>query len=136
MKFLVDANVLSETLKSEPREQVLSWLTAHEPDLLVSPIVLGELEYGILRLPAGRKRKRLREWFDKGARVLNLIEIDATTATVWAQLLAHLKNQGTPMPVKDSIIAASALQHDLTMVTLNVKDFRPAGLRILDPSTF
>jgi len=59
VKYLVDANVLSELTKPTPEDRVVAWLRGHEPDLVVDPIILGELEYGILLLPAGRRRKLL-----------------------------------------------------------------------------
>ena len=75
MKFLVDADVLSEATKPRPAGQVVDWLRRHDADLTVNPIILGELQYGILLLPAGRKRKRLLDWFASGIQQLNVIEI-------------------------------------------------------------
>ncbi len=133
MKYLVDANVLSEATRPQPSEVVVQWLRDHEPNLIVTPIVLGEIEYGILLLPAGRKRTRLLEWFREGVRRLRSVDLDAHTATVWATLLARLKTQGKSMPVKDSLIAASALQHQFTIVTRNQADFQHAGVPLIDP---
>ena len=64
MKYLVDANVLSEPTKPIPDPRVVAWLRAHEPDLAVDPVILGELRFGILILPKGRKRTTLERWFD------------------------------------------------------------------------
>ena len=66
MKFLVDANVFSEPTKPQPSPAVVAWLCTNESELAVSPVVLGELEYGILLLPAGRRRTRLQRWFAEG----------------------------------------------------------------------
>ena len=133
MKYLVDANVLSEATRPQPSEAVVQWLRDHEPDLIVTPIVLGEIEYGILLLPAGRKRTRLQEWFRQGVQRLRILDIDSHTAIVWATLLARLKSSGKSMPVKDSLIAASALQHQLAIVTRNQADFRLTGVPLIDP---
>jgi predicted nucleic acid-binding protein len=133
MKYLVDANVLSEATRPEPTPSVLVWLREHESDLVVSPIVLGEIEYGILLSPIGRKRTKLQQWFAAGVSRLNVVDLDVGTATVWATLLARLKRKGRAMPIKDSLIAASALQHDLTVVTRNRGDFQHAGVRLIDP---
>ncbi len=133
MKYLVDANVLSEATRPQPSEAVVQWLRDHEPDLIVTPIVLGEIEYGILLLPAGRKRTRLQEWFRQGVQRLRILDIDSHTAIVWATLLARLKSSGKSMPVKDSLIAASALQHQLAIVTRNQADFRHTGVPLIDP---
>lgn len=133
MSYLVDANVLSEATKPHPREQVVQWLLEHEPELIVSPIVLGEIEYGILQMPAGRKRTRLQEWFREGVKGLRILDFDSDTAAVWAALLARLKRQEQSMPIKDSLIAASALQYQLTIVTRNVADFQHVGVPLIDP---
>jgi predicted nucleic acid-binding protein len=133
MKYLADADVLSEVTKARPNPNVVSWLADHDADLLVTPIVLGELEYGILALPSGRRRKRLLSWFEEGITSLNILAIDKDTAKEWASLLADLKRRGKAMPVTDSLIAASARQHELTIATRNAKDYRHAGVKLFDP---
>ncbi len=133
MKYLVDADVLSEATKPRPAKAVVDWLVEHDENLAVNPIVLGELEYGILLLSAGRRRKRLIDWFAEGVQRLNVIELDAATASCWAQLLAELKRKGRAMPIKDSLIAATARQHDLTVATRNVAHFRHAGVDLFNP---
>jgi toxin FitB len=133
LKYLVDADALSEATKPAPSQRVVDWLRKHDRDLAVNPIILGELEYGILLLPAGRRRKRLLDWFQGGVGQLNVIDFDAATAGVWAKLLADLKRKGRAMPIKDSLIAATARQHGLTVVTGNAVDFRHAGVHILNP---
>jgi predicted nucleic acid-binding protein len=133
VKYLVDADVLSETTKPRPAAHVVDWLRKHDQDLAVNPIILGELEYGILLLPAGRRRKRLLDWFIKGMEQINVVALDAGTATMWATLLADLKRKGRAMPIQDSLIAATARQHNLTVATRNVAHFRHTGLRIINP---
>ena len=91
MRYLVDANVLSELTKPSPAARVLDWLRRHEPDLVVDP----------------------------GMR--------------WADLLARLRTAGKSMPIKDSLIAATALLLGLTIVTRNVADFSAAGVTVIDP---
>jgi hypothetical protein len=133
VKFLVDADVLSEATKPQPAGQVVKWLRAHDQVLAVNPIILGELEYGILLLPAGRRRKKLLDWFASGVQQLNMVEIDAATAAIWATLLADLRRKGRAMPIKDSLIAATARQHRLTVATRNVAHFRHAGVQLFNP---
>ena len=133
MKYLVDANVLSEPTKPSPDPRVVAWLRAKERELAVNPIILGELEYGILLLPAGRRRTRLEHWYAAGVQRLRVLDFDATTASEWARLLARLKKRGQAMPVKDSLIAATALAHDLTVATRNAQDFRNAGVAVENP---
>jgi predicted nucleic acid-binding protein len=133
MTFLVDANVLSEATRPRPDGSVLAWLSLNEAELAVTPIILGELQYGILSLPSGKKRERLLAWFAVGTRHLSVIDLDAETGRVWARLLAELRRKGRAMPVKDSLIAATARQHRLTVATRNTSDFAHAGIDLVNP---
>jgi len=133
MRFLADANVLSEPTKPSPDPGVEQWLRQNERDLAVSPIVLGELEYGILLLPAGRRRTRLQRWFAQGIRGIRVLDFDTDAASEWARLLGRLKNRGLIMSVKDSLLAATALAHRLTVATRNTRDFRNAGVSLVNP---
>lgn len=133
MRYLVDTNVLSELTRPSPNPGVVAWLREHEQDLVVSSLVLGELQYGILSLPAGAKRKRLKSWFERGVARFPVLDFDAGTASAWAELLVRLRRTGRPMPIKDSLVAAVALQHRLVVTTRNGADFRNAGVRLLDP---
>ena len=133
MSFLVDANVLSEPTRPAPHSGVVEWLRRHEPQLAVDPVILGEIRFGILILPKGRRRTHLERWFDEGVRRLHCLPWEAETGLRWAQLLACLRASGLAMPIKDSLIAATALAHGLTVVTRNRRDFQTAGVGVLDP---
>jgi toxin FitB len=133
VKYLVDANVLSEPTKPAPDPRVVAWLRAHERDIAVDPVVLGELRFGILILPKGRKRTALERWFDSGAKRLHCLPWDAATGLKWAELVARLRRTGKAMPVKDSLIAATAAVHGLAVATRNRADFANAGVRAVDP---
>ena len=133
MKFLVDSNVLSEPTQPAPDTRVVEWLRAHERELAVSPIILGEVEYGILLLPASRRRTRLAQWFTAGVQRIRVLDFDTAAAGQWARLLARLKKGGHAMPIKDSLIAATALAHGLTVATRNANDFRNAGVTVENP---
>lgn len=133
MTYLVDANVLSEPTKPAPKAQVIRWLRDHEADLTVDPIILGEIRFGILLLPAGRNRQRLQRWFESGVERIHCLPWDTATGMRWAELLADLRRTGISMPIKDSLIAATALVHDLTVVTRNISDFRSAQVRVVNP---
>lgn len=133
MRYLADANVLSEPTKSSPSSRVVDWLRDHEADIAIDPIILGELRFGILVLPRGKRRTALERWFDAGAGRLNCLPWDANTGLKWAELLAHLRKTGRTMPVKDSLIAATAIVHGLTVATRNGIDFANAGVRVVDP---
>ena len=134
MRYLVDANVLSEATKPKPDARVVEWLACCEPELAADPIILGELRFGILLLPRGRRRSRLERWFDEGATRLQCLPWDAATGLRWAKLLADQRTAGRAMPIKDSLIAATALTHDLSVSTLHLRDFEAAGIELVDPT--
>jgi toxin FitB len=133
VKYLVDANVLSEPTKPTPDPRAVAWLLAHESDIAVDPVILGELRFGILILPKGRKRATLERWFDAGVARLQCLPWDLETGLKWAELLSRLRTSGKAMPIKDSLIAASAIAHRLVVATRNRADFVNAGVRIVDP---
>ena len=133
MTYLVDANVLSEPTKPDPSASVLAWLRANERELAVDPIVLGEVRFGIHLLAAGKRRRRLERWFERGVATLVCLPWDAATGLRWAELLADLRRAGVAMSLKDSMIAATALVHRLTVATHNQKDFKKAGVKVVDP---
>jgi predicted nucleic acid-binding protein len=133
VKYLVDANVLSEMTRKAPQPRVLAWLRRHETELAVSPVVLGEIEFGILLLPAGRRRTRLQHWFAEGIQRMRTLDLDRHAASAWSRLLARLRKAGHAMPVKDSLIAATALAHGLVVATHSTRDFQHAGVPVEDP---
>jgi toxin FitB len=132
--WLLDTNVLSETLRPVPNEQLMAWIGAANPEhLYVSVLTLGELRKGVFKLGAGRQRERLSNWLDTtladwfGERV---IAIDLAVADRWAQLLV---DAGRPLPAVDSLIAATALHRGLAIVTRNVRDFALPGVEVTNP---
>ena len=133
MIYLVDANVLCEPTKPEPEPKVVAWLRANERDLAVDPVILGEIRFGILLLPRGKRRRQLEGWFDAGIARIQCLPWDASLGLRWAELLADLRTAGKAMPVKDSFIAATALAHGLTVATRNRRDFAAAKVPVVDP---
>jgi predicted nucleic acid-binding protein len=131
--YLVDANVLSEATKLEPDPRVLEWLARNEREIAVDPVILGEIRFGILLLPRGRRRERLEHWFENGVERIHCLTWEAATGLRWARLLAQLRASGRSMPIKGSLIAATALVHRLAVVTRNRHDFEKAGVEIVDP---
>ena len=102
IRYLVDANVLSEATRPCPDPSVIEWLRNHEPRLVVNPVVLGEVWYGIRLLRPGRGRDSLEFWFNEVVRRIHCVPVDANTGLRWAELLAGLRSRGRSMPVKDS----------------------------------
>jgi hypothetical protein len=131
--YLVDATVLSEATRPSPDPRVLEWLRKHEREIAVDPVILGELKFGILLLPRGKRRTRLERWFASGIQRIHCIPWEAETGLRWARLLADLRASGRSMPIKDSLIAATALAHRLPVVTRNRSDFERAGIEVVDP---
>jgi len=133
MTYLVDANVLSEATRPDPDPRVLQWLARHEREIAVDPVILGEILFGILQLPPGKRRSRLEQWFEAGVGTIHCLPWDAATGLRWARLLANLRASGRSMPIKDSLIAATALTHRLAVVTRNRRDFANADVEVIDP---
>lgn len=132
-KLLVDSNVLSEPTKVSPAANVVSWLIEHRSRIVVNPIVLGEIEYGILRLSDGEKKRALSAWFHRGIACLEVLDFTSKTAGFWARLVEKLNSSGKAMPVKDSLVAATALEHNIAIATRNRSDFEHCGVTIIDP---
>jgi predicted nucleic acid-binding protein len=137
MGYLLDTCTISEMIAVRPNANVLDWFQARdERDLYLSIITLGEIEKGIYQLPVSKKRVRLEAWlFDKlvpgfSGRVLN---IDRKLVTTWAKMTAGLKTQGLARPSFDSLLEATALEHDLILITRNVRDFKGSSVTILNP---
>ncbi len=132
-RYLADTNVLCEPTRSAPNAKVVAWLEQNFELVVVDPIVLGEIRAGILALPAGSRRRALDGWFNSVVASVECISWDKDSGLQWAQLVADLRRAGTAMPVPDSMIAASALTHDLTVATRNVRDFERAGVKVVNP---
>jgi predicted nucleic acid-binding protein len=112
---------------------VVDWLRRHESDIVVDPFILGEIRFGILRLPRGKRRARLEQWFQAGVNQLHCLPWEDASGLRWAELLAQLRSAGTAMPIKDSLIATTALVHGLTVVTRNRADFQKARVTVINP---
>lgn len=133
MTFLVDANILSEATKPEPDARALKWLTEHEGELVIDAIILAELALGVLALPKGKRRSRLEAWLAQVSATVECLSWDSPVSRRWAELVADLRRSGRAMPLFDSMIAATALEHRLIVATRNVRDFELAGVEVIDP---
>jgi predicted nucleic acid-binding protein len=134
LSYLIDTNVISELTKPNPNAQVEQWFGERDAGLLfLSVLTLGELRKGIESLPIGTKRQRLSDWFDgelKGFFAGRIVSVDEAVALRWAHLQSAA---GRPLPAIDSLLAATALAHDLCLVTRNLIDFDHPGLSVFNP---
>jgi predicted nucleic acid-binding protein len=135
--YLADTNVLSEYAKPVPDPLVMGWIRQAEPDSLFASVVsLGELRLGIEDLPSGKRRADLERWLATGLPAwfaANMLPVTASIADRWGRLTIQAKRNGAPLAMADGLIAATALEHKLTVVTRNVKDFGDLGVTILNP---
>jgi predicted nucleic acid-binding protein len=135
--YLLDTNVISELTKLRPESKVVSWLHATSEDLLyLSVFTIGEIRKGIDSLPRSNKRALLESWLanDLVLRFAGrILEVNLDIAERWGLISAQAKVAGAPLAVIDGLMAATALHHNLTLVTRNTKDARVAGINTLNP---
>jgi predicted nucleic acid-binding protein len=136
VKALLDTNVLAELVKPNGNPAVHDAL-AEVPtaNVFLSVLTLGEIVKGIALLPPGPKKKRLTKWLagiegDYGERVL---PVDVETARIWGELTARAQKNGIVIPAADGLLAATALQHGLHVMTRNTKHFEASGALVIDP---
>lgn len=137
MAFLLDTNVISETVKPRPDKTVLNWIESQIPrDLFLAAQTIGELVRGARKVRERARRERFERWIEQDlTRQFDgrILPFDASTAAIWGRLMGDGDRTGRRPSAADAQIAAAALQHDLTLVTRNVKDFRSFDIRLLDP---
>ncbi len=138
MSFLLDTNVVSEWAKPQPHPAVIVWLDEVDEDrVFLSVITLTELRYGIERLPAGKRRRRLEDWLEHELTLRfeeRILPVDLQVANVCGELLARRETEGRPLGAMDAYLAATAQAHRLTLVTRNDSDFDGA-VECLNPWT-
>jgi predicted nucleic acid-binding protein len=134
MSYLLDTNVISELVRPKPSKAVLIWFDSIPSEALhISVLTLGEIRKGVEGMPDGVRREKLRlwlehdllDWFDT-----RVLPVDSAVADRWGRLLAQV---GRPVPSIDSLLAATALHHELRIVTRNQKDFDYPGLEVINP---
>ena len=134
MPYLIDANVLCESSKPRPDAKVLRWLAEHDADLHVSALTLGEMVKGIHLMDQGKRRAKIEQWFDRIDRwsAGRLLSLDSVTMRRWGAFYAKYQLAGRELNLMDSLVAATALEHQLTLVTRNLGDF-PGEVPLFDP---
>jgi predicted nucleic acid-binding protein len=134
VSYLLDTNVLSELRRKTPNAGVMEWFARRPAStLFLSVLTLGELRKGIEGLANMERRTALLDWLEAELPAFftgRILPIDAPVADRWGRLLAAA---GRPVPAIDSLLAATALHHDLNLVTRNVRDFVNLGVEIVNP---
>ena len=135
--ILLDTNVVSEVMKTQPLEAVVAWLNAQDSErLYVSAVTIGEITYGLRILPDGKRRSGLRERFERFVVLAfdqRVLVYDESAARVYGELMGDRKELGLPMSVPDGQIAAIARLSHMAVATRNVLDFEHCGIDVLNP---
>jgi toxin FitB len=133
MTFLVDVNVLCEPTKQSPSPKVIEWLLSHRSELVVDPIIMGEIWEGIMRLPEGRRKQNLAAWYGQSQTSLICLPWTIEIGVVWGQLSCEVTQKGFTIAAEDTMIAATAKHHHLTVATRNADDFIRCGVPVVNP---
>ena len=135
--FLLDTNVISELVKPRPEATVTAWIEGTDESLLyLSVLTLGEIRRGIAVLSQSRRRATLEAWLDKDLRARfedRILAIDQEVADRWGFLTAAARNSGIVLPVIDGLLAATALEHNLTFVTRDIGQIPSMGVTVFNP---
>ena len=135
--YLLDTNCISELVRAEPDPGVMTWLEAADEALLyLSVLTMGEIRKGIAGLSQGKRRTRLETWLEVELRARfasRILWVDAAVADRWGLLAAGARSEGKSLSTIDGLLAATALQHNLTIVSRNVSDFAKVRVQVLNP---
>lgn len=134
---LLDTNIPSELTRQQPETRVIRWLEETDDELMYFSVVsIGEVCKGLTVHPEAHRRAWLRNWLDKELRPWladRILPVSEAIAERWGILEGECQLKGLKLQAPDGLIAATALEHDLTLVTRNVKDFTDLGLAIFNP---
>ncbi len=135
--FLLDTNVISELVKPKPAALVTTWIEATDEALLhLSVLTLGEIRRGVAALPRSRRRAMLEAWIDSDLRSRfhgRILPIDEQVADRWGWLTARAQKKGAVLAVIDGLLAATALQHNLTLATRDTGSVAAIGVAVFNP---
>ncbi len=135
--FLLDTNIPSELVRPMPEPKVKTWVAAQSLDtLFISAVSFGELRKGVALRAPGKRRTELEGWMEEDLSMLfsgRTLVVTRSIAERWGMLAAERQITGRPLNMADGMIAATALEHELTLVTRNEKDFTGLGVSLLNP---
>lgn len=133
MKYLVDANLLCEPTKARPVERAVDWFQDHVVDCVTDAVVMAEVWQGIGHLDEGKRRSNLEAWFEGLRSRVHCLDWGLDVAIVWGGLVNEVRRSGFTVEIKDTMIAATARCHGLTVATRNVVDFKRCGVPVINP---
>lgn len=133
MTYLADSNLICESSKSQPSALACEWLEVHAAETVIDAVVLGEIWDGVAALPDGKKKYDLEQWFSRLRKSVICLPWTDGTAVVWGSLRQEVRKRGFTIAIKDTMIAASAKHHGLTVATRNVDDFARCGVPVVNP---
>ncbi len=136
MGFLIDTCLISELRRPTPSESVRAWFQiCEESNLFISALSIGEIKYGIQRLPDGSKKDDLQTWFNQIVDSFSnrILPVNEQICISWALMKAAAESKGFQLPVIDGLLAATAKEHNLVFVTRNTKDFELTNINMINP---
>ncbi len=139
MRLLLDTNVLSEVTKPSPDTSVLEWLDGLDEDrTFISVVSIAEIRRGVALMDEGRRRDALTEWLAQELPQrfeLRVLPVDEVVALAWGDLMGVAKRRGRGLSSMDGLIGATAIAHNLTLATRNIKDFDGFEIDLYNPWT-
>jgi predicted nucleic acid-binding protein len=135
--FLLDTNCISELVRPQPEPRLIDWMEATDEALLyLSVLTFGEIRKGVAGLPQGKRRAVLETWLElelQSRFAGRIVPIDAAIADRWGSIAAEAKRRGKALSVIDGLLAATAVDRNLTVVSRNAGDFTNGGVQVLNP---
>ena len=119
--------------QQSPNPKLLEWFISSRRELVVDPIIMGEIWEGIMRLPEGKRKQNLIEWYGQSRTAIVCLPWTLEIGVVWGRLSCEITQNGFTIPAEDSMIAATAKHHQLTVATRNVDDFTRCGVPVVNP---
>lgn len=137
-QYLLDTCIVSEYIRKQPEMKVIQWLDLQlEENLFISAITIGEIKKGIVKIESSQPKKsqKLNEWLNRLSERFEarIIDLDRQILIQWGVLCGDFEKSGRKLPVIDSLIAATAINNQLTLVTRNVSDFDKIGVSLFNP---
>lgn len=135
--ILLDTNVISEVMKAAPSDAVVRWLNGQSSGaLFISAVTIGEIEFGLRILPAGRRRMQLEARFERFVSLAfaqRVLAYDERAARAYGEIMAFRREIGRPLNAPDGQIAAIARANHFGVATRNTRDFADCGIEVIDP---